>query len=68
MAHSASLPWQTAACVDRLTQTCEVTLKWHRPDGRDYFSMYCRNRKTECTAPGARQKRITLRIGVINLF
>ncbi|CAB1432531.1 unnamed protein product [Pleuronectes platessa] len=43
---------QSAACVDHLTQTCGVTLKWHRPDGRDDFSVYCHNGKTECT--GAR--------------
>lgn len=60
-----------AAMADRhdcLTQTFEVTLKWQRPDGRDDFSMYCHKRKTEYTGPGARQKQITLPIGVINLF
>lgn len=47
MAQSTSLPWQTAACIDCLTQTFEDTLKWQRPDGRDYFSMSCHNGKTE---------------------
>lgn len=47
MAQSTSLPWQTAACIDCLTQTFEDTLKWRRPDGRDDFSMSCHNGKTE---------------------
>lgn len=57
-----------AAHIDCLTQTCEVTLKWHRPDGRDDFSMYCCNGKTERAVQGTGQKQITLWIGVINLF
>lgn len=68
MAQIASLPWQTAACILCLTQAREVALKWHRPDGREDFSMYCQNRKTECSRPGARQKQLTLWVGVINLF
>jgi len=69
VAQSASLPWHDGACVDRLTvwQTFEVTLKWQRPDWRDYFSVYCHDRKTECTGSGARQKQITARMQLIYL-
>lgn len=68
MAQRASPPWQTAACIDRLTQTCEVTLKWRKPDGRDGFSMFCHNGMTEYTGPAAGRKQITLHNGAINLF
>ena len=55
------------ACADRLTPTREVTLKWHGPDGRDDFSMYRRNGKTERMGLAVGRKQIAVCVGVINL-